>query len=689
MYTLARYIRSAGPALAILLASSLLLAPLPPASGVDGVADHPAKYSACVGAAAESAGFHDMVGNFAEEAANCLAHYRITYGTALGVFSPTDIVPRWQMALFLVRAAKPAGIVVPRATDQGFADLGSFASHIQEGINQLAALGIMPGTTETVYEPGEPVTRQQMALLMARFLEAAPTGPGGTDIDSIGPDDNKFRDLRDVPFTTYRAIRKIYEMGVTEGTSATTFSPDGWVTRAQMAVFITRMLAHTNARPTGLTAQTFDNLVFKESTIELSISVRDTTHNPFVGRAVDVFVTVDPSKAFDDDGLCTAEAFPADGASECKIDVADEETDLSGNLILDVEVGEVDSQRIWAWTGEPDEVFNRDSTAFLALDVNTRPTASALKVSDDLPESATKVPFGQSVTFVFQLVDDSGDPVPKENVRFVVEVQESRDNGRRVEQTTLSKLTGPDGSAQATFLNKDPSEALGDVALLDLDIRKGGDLEVRDETAVGIVGKDGTSDDASLEWSDEQAEPTTLDLSVVSDYLVASSSGHGAAATVLALLTDQYGGPVSREQVVFSSNDSRGVPNGVRRATDSNGVASLNYLRDSDEGFTERITGRFGQLTSTTRQHWVIRLSDSADGSGTVRQVDADADTVIVETGTDILLIVYDANDQFNVGRETSNVSEFENQLTVGDTLSYQIADTDPRTVNSFTLTNR
>ena len=93
----------------VALVSSLGLVPVAPAGAVDGAVDHAPDYSACVGPATESAGFGDMDGNFAEAAANCLAHYGITHGTAKGVFSPNDVVPRWQMALFLIRAADRPG----------------------------------------------------------------------------------------------------------------------------------------------------------------------------------------------------------------------------------------------------------------------------------------------------------------------------------------------------------------------------------------------------------------------------------------------------------------------------------------------------------------------------------------------------------------------------------------------------
>ena len=174
------------PPAVLALSGSLLLVSAVPVTGVDGVPDHPARFSACVGPALESAGFRDMEGSSAEDAANCLAHYKITLGTSAGVFSPGRVVPRRQMALFLVRATYPAGIVLPKAIDQGFTDLDVGAG-TRDAINQLAALGIMKGTSSSTFDPHAPVTRQQMAVLLARFLSVAPTGPGGTDIDAVEP----------------------------------------------------------------------------------------------------------------------------------------------------------------------------------------------------------------------------------------------------------------------------------------------------------------------------------------------------------------------------------------------------------------------------------------------------------------------------------------------------------------------
>ncbi len=672
------------------LAFSLVVGPAVPLAGVDGVADHAAEHSACIGPAAEPTGFTDMAGSFAESAADCLAYYGITKGTSVGMFSPNVVIPRWQMALFLARAAVPAGIVLPRASDQGFTDLDGLGPHTKEAINQLVALRIMAGTSDSTFAPLAEVTRQEMAVWLSGFLRVAPTGPGGTNIRSVTVDDDVFRDLRQVPFDTHTAIRNLYEMGVTTGTSPNTFSPNRRVSRGQMAVFIARMLAHTNARPVGLTAQLAATEVFRDSDVRLSVSVRDSGGQPFEGQIVDVFTATDPDEAFDEDGVCTDHVLPAAGGEVCEIELADKSTGVDGNLLIDIEVGNVESLRIWVWGGNRGSSFDEDRTEAVVLDIRTLRSASGLEVSDDLRPTTRKARFGDAVTFTFRLVDDQGVPVLRPGVKFTIRAEESRDNGRNFESTTFSKETGPDGTARVTFRHLDPSGDAGDIARLDLDVRSNSaNLAVRDKTTIGIVERDNRSSDRYLDWADEPEEPTTLRMSMTKPYQLASSQGAGSAATVRATLTDQYGAPVAGEFIVFTSNDSLGVPSGVRKPTNSSGVASLNYQRDSAASRGETITGKFDGLVASARQYWVARVSADASGSGEVRVIETDTNALVVVTSSSALLMEYDSNDRLSVGKTSVSISTFEQNLTVGDTLTYEITGPDDRAVNSFTLTNR
>lgn len=679
------------PLAVLALSGSLLLAPAAPVLGVEGVPDYPARLSACVGPALEPVGFLDTEGSFAKYAADCLAHYGITQGTTPEMFSPGQVVTRRQMALFLARAAGPAGVELPEASDQGFTDL-DIGPGDQAAINQLAELAILDGITSTTFEPHGPVTRSQMARWMVGFLSAAPTGPGGTDIDEVEPDDDHFTDLSSVGFKTRTAIRKIYEIGVTRGTSAFSFSPAKEVTRGQMAVFISRMLAHTHARPTGLIIQAAEPALHGDSDVTVSISYRDDHHRPRAARLVDVFVSTNPEMAFDTAGRCTSHVFSLVGLGQtCVMDSSDSVTSPAGYVRFDLDIAEdTGALRVWAWRGPTGAVYDNNAGTAAVFDVRSLGIPTVLEVTDDMRPTARKLRLGNTVTFTFRLFDAEGDPVPKPGVEFSVGVNQSR-NGRSVGPDTITEETGPDGSVDIEFRHADPNpgpEDAGDTARLDLDVLDSGTLQVRDRTTLGILADDGNSNDRMLDWSDDEAVITSLMLSVPEEYVVATSDGAGATNKAEAHLTDQYGSGVSGgEAVTFTSNDPFMTPNDVSRAANVGGVATLAYHRDSDSGGIEWLTARSGMLTATARQYWASRIPAGASDPGEVVVVDPANNRAVVLAGDDVLLVEYSSADRFEIGGERVRISTFEAALTVGDTLAFEISPSGAS--NIYTLTNR
>ena len=657
---------------------------------MEGVPDHLARLSACVGAALEPAGFHDTEGSFAEDAADCLAHYEITFGTnpELGLFSPGQTVTRRQMALFLARAAGPAGVELPEISDQGFTDL-DVGSSSQNAINQLVELGIMEGTSSTTFDPHGPVTRRHMALWLARFLSAAPTGPGGTDIDDVEPDDDHFTDVSSVDFRTRAAIRKIYEMGVTQGTSAFNFSPEKEVTRGQMAVFISRMLAHTHARPAGLTVQAAEPALSGDNDVTVSVSYRDQNHRPQAGRLVDVFTSTNPEEAFDEAGRCTGHVSSIGLGRACVMDNSDHVTSPSGYLRFDMDLGaDVGALRVWAWRGPNGALYDNNARTASVVDVRTRRIPTALEVSDDMPATAQKLRLGETVTFTFRLVDANGDPVPKPGVEFSLGV-ERWVNAHSFGYDTITKETGPEGSFEMEFRHADQdSEELGDTAQLDLDVLDSGMLEVKDLTTVGMLTDDGNSNDRLLDWSDEEGVITSLTLTVPEVYRVASSEGFGARNMARATLTDQYGSGVGgRETITFTSTDPSVTPNGTDRTTNVGGVATLEYRRDSDSGAAEWITAQHGTLKATARQFWAGRIPAGTDGSGEVILVDPANNRAVMVAGEDVWLVEYSTADRLEIGSRRVRILTFKDALTVGDKLAFQIPPTGSGP-NTYTLTN-
>jgi hypothetical protein len=94
----------------------------------------------------------------------------VTKGTSSTTFTPSANVPRWQMALFIVRLLQVDGITLPDGSDQGFSDIGGTLEEAQTAINQLKQLGVI--TLSGTYEPNKDMSRDLMAEFMANALDA-------------------------------------------------------------------------------------------------------------------------------------------------------------------------------------------------------------------------------------------------------------------------------------------------------------------------------------------------------------------------------------------------------------------------------------------------------------------------------------------------------------------------------------
>ena len=195
----------------------------------------------------EDAGFTDIGSHAAttRRAIDCLAVHDITHGTSPTTFTPGGTVPRWQMALFLVRQASAHGMTIPAAVDQGFTDLGGLSTDARTAVNRLAQLGITLGTSEDAFSPYQDVTRWQMALFITRLLAASGVAiPAATD--------QGFGDLSGLSTQAQAAIDQLAILGIAEGTSTTTFSPYAQTLRWHMALFLTRTLAVGGILPPGI-----------------------------------------------------------------------------------------------------------------------------------------------------------------------------------------------------------------------------------------------------------------------------------------------------------------------------------------------------------------------------------------------------------------------------------------------------
>ncbi len=149
----------------------------------------------------------------------------VTTGTGKTVFSPDDGCTRAQVVTFLWRAA---GQPDPVGSENPFADVKENA-YYRSAILWAVENGITNGTSGTTFSPEDTCTRAQIVTFLWRFEQKAAPAAGA----------NQFKDVPAEQYY-YDAVLWAVENGITNGTSATTFSPDDTCTRAQVVTFLYR-----------------------------------------------------------------------------------------------------------------------------------------------------------------------------------------------------------------------------------------------------------------------------------------------------------------------------------------------------------------------------------------------------------------------------------------------------------------
>ena len=156
------------------------------------------------------------------EAVKWAAKKGITGGIGNGLFGPNQPCTRAQIVTFLWRAA---GSPEPK-TMSSFADV-SMDAYYAKAVAWAVENGITTGTGDGTFSPNATCTRAQSVTFLYRALGTAPTTVNGfTDVTA----DAFYAD----------AVAWAVESGVTNGTSASTFSPNNGCTRAQIVTFLFR-----------------------------------------------------------------------------------------------------------------------------------------------------------------------------------------------------------------------------------------------------------------------------------------------------------------------------------------------------------------------------------------------------------------------------------------------------------------
>ena len=147
----------------------------------------------------------------------------ITNGKANGLFGSNDPCTRGQIVTFLWRAA---GSPAPKGTAKVPADVLP-GSYCYDAVAWALENGITNGLADGTFGVNNTCTRGQSVTFLYRAMGTAPTTVNG------------FTDVAAGDFYA-EAVAWAVENGVTNGTSASTFSPNNGCTRAQIVTFLFR-----------------------------------------------------------------------------------------------------------------------------------------------------------------------------------------------------------------------------------------------------------------------------------------------------------------------------------------------------------------------------------------------------------------------------------------------------------------
>ncbi|MEX2292760.1 MAG: S8 family serine peptidase [Acidimicrobiales bacterium] len=186
---------------------------------------------ACPSESTPPAPFKDLNGSVHQASVGCVAWWEVASGTTADTYEPNGTMTRAQLASFVARELAAAGLTLPSSPPDAFTDDEGSVHELR--INQLAAIGVVNGRGNGLYEPGATVTRAEMATFLVRAHDQVASQPLPAGPDAFTDDNTSVHQAN---------INKVAAAGLAAGTSEAKFSPSAPVLRGQMATFLARLL---------------------------------------------------------------------------------------------------------------------------------------------------------------------------------------------------------------------------------------------------------------------------------------------------------------------------------------------------------------------------------------------------------------------------------------------------------------
>ncbi|GGA03432.1 hypothetical protein GCM10008018_56780 [Paenibacillus marchantiophytorum] len=180
--------------------------------------------------------FDDVKEHWAKSDIELLASKFVVQGTGESTFGPEQQVTRAQFASMLVSALG----LSPDASSAKFKDVNA-TDWFAGAVGTAAKVGLVEGTEGGLFEADKDISREQMAIMIARAIKLA-----GKETKSINEEDKlaRFGDGSAISEWAKKAVAQTIDANIVNGLTEQTFAPQANATRAQATVMMKRFLQY-------------------------------------------------------------------------------------------------------------------------------------------------------------------------------------------------------------------------------------------------------------------------------------------------------------------------------------------------------------------------------------------------------------------------------------------------------------
>ena len=184
--------------------------------------------------------FSDVQGHWAQSAIQQVTDWELFTGNDKGEFMPDETMTRGMFVTVMERCAKMLDVYQQPEQTATFTDVQP-SDYFASGASWAQANGLVTGVGGGRFAPNDPITREQMCVIMDRFLRTFTD----YDLDAYLTVQNAFLDKKDIGDYAKQSVDLCVALGLIQGVSVeggVVFQPVQPATRAAVAVILGRLV---------------------------------------------------------------------------------------------------------------------------------------------------------------------------------------------------------------------------------------------------------------------------------------------------------------------------------------------------------------------------------------------------------------------------------------------------------------